>query len=71
MANALVNRKPNQRVIFHSDRGCQYSSKGYLDYLKEHNIESSMSRAGNPYDNACAESFFCHIKKRVSVSEDI
>lgn len=63
MANALVNRKPNGRLIFHSDRGCQYSSRGYLEYLDEHNVESSMSRKGNPYDNACSESFFATLKK--------
>jgi putative transposase len=63
MANALVNRKPTEKLIFHSDRGCQYSSKGYLEYLEEHNVESSMSRKGNPYDNACTESFFATLKK--------
>jgi transposase InsO family protein len=63
MANALVNRKPPTRLIFHSDRGCQYSSNGYLDYLEQHNVESSMSRKGNPYDNACTESFFATLKK--------
>lgn len=63
MANALVSRKPSDRLVFHSDRGCQYSSKTYLDYLEEHNIESSMSRKGNPYDNACTESFFATLKK--------
>lgn len=63
MANALMNRKPAEKLIFHSDRGCQYSSKTYLSYLEEHNIESSMSRKGNPYDNACTESFFATLKK--------
>ncbi len=63
MANALINRKPTKELIFHSDRGCQYSSKTYLRYLEEHNIVSSMSRKGNPYDNACTESFFATLKK--------
>ncbi|HAM62511.1 MAG: hypothetical protein A2Y20_01775 [Firmicutes bacterium GWF2_51_9] len=63
MAIALTNRKPQGRVLFHSDRGCQYSSKAYLGYLEEHNLASSMSRGGNPYDNACAESFFATLKK--------
>lgn len=63
MANALMNRKPSEKLVFHSDRGCQYSSKTYLSYLEEHNIESSMSRKGNPYDNACTESFFATLKK--------
>lgn len=63
MANALINRKPTESLVFHSDRGCQYSSKAYLSYLEEHNIESSMSRKGNPFDNACTESFFATLKK--------
>jgi transposase InsO family protein len=63
MANALMNRKPVERLVFHSDRGCQYSSKTYLNYLEDHDIEGSMSRKGNPYDNACTESFFATLKK--------
>jgi len=63
MAIALTNRKPQGSVMFHSDRGCQYSSKAYHVYLEEHNLTSSMSRSGNPYDNACAESFFATLKK--------
>lgn len=63
MVNALMDRRPEERVVFHSDRGCQYSSKGYQKYLEEHNLESSMSRKGNPYDNACTESFFATLKK--------
>jgi len=63
MANALSDRKPDGGVVFHSDRGCQYSSKAYLGYLAEHGLESSMSRTGNPFDNACAESFFATLKK--------
>jgi len=63
MAQALAKRRPNEAVLFHSDRGTQYSSKAYCEYLSTHNIASSMSRAGCPYDNACAESFFATIKK--------
>jgi len=63
LANALSERRPANKVLFHSDRGCQYSSKAYLKYLEEHNLESSMSRKGNPYDNACTESFFATLKK--------
>ncbi|MFA6309241.1 MAG: IS3 family transposase [Clostridia bacterium] len=63
MANALINRKPTDSIVFHSDRGCQYSSKTFLKYMDEHNIVSSMSRKGNPYDNACTESFFATLKK--------
>jgi putative transposase len=63
MAIALTHRKPQGSLLFHSDRGCQYSSKSYHHYLEEHQITSSMSRGGNPYDNACAESFFATLKK--------
>lgn len=63
MANALSERNPDGKVIFHSDRGCQYSSRAYQNYLEEHGLSSSMSRTGNPFDNACAESFFATLKK--------
>ena len=48
--------------IHHSDRGVQYTSKKYIQSLKEHNVLISMSRKGNPYDNAYAESFFKTLK---------
>ena len=63
MADALMNRKPQSKIMFHSDRGSQYSSKAFTRYLDEHNISSSMSRRGSPYDNACSESFFATLKK--------
>jgi putative transposase len=44
-------------LIHHSDQGVQYASRGYVDCLKRHNIQISMARKGNPYDNAFAESF--------------
>ncbi len=49
-------------LVHHSDQGVQYASKEYVDYLKEHGIQVSMSRAGNPYDNAFAESFIKTLK---------
>ena len=48
--------------IHHSDRGVQYTSTKYIQCLKEHKIQISMSRKGNPYDNAFAESFFKTVK---------
>lgn len=63
MAMALTHRKPIEGVMFHSDRGCQYSSKTYQRYLEQHGVVSSMSRTGNPFDNACSESFFANLKK--------
>jgi len=49
-------------LIHHSDRGVQYTSNEYTDRLKGMNIQISMSRKGNPYDNAYAESFFKTLK---------
>ena len=49
-------------IIHHSDRGVQYASDLYVDRLKEHNFQISMSRKGNPYDNAFVESFIKTLK---------
>lgn len=56
---AVVNRKPAEQTIFHSDRGVQYAADAFRKELKKHNItQQSMSRKGNCWDNAVAESFF-------------
>jgi len=49
-------------LVHHSDQGVQYASNAYIECLKEHDIEISMSRRGNPYDNAFAESFMKTLK---------
>ncbi len=49
-------------LVHHSDRGVQYASRAYTDLLTEHGIQISMSRRGNPYDNAMAESFMKTLK---------
>lgn len=54
---AVQNRQPAPGCIHHSDRGVQYAAHEYVDYLKAHGFEISMSAKGNPYDNAMAESF--------------
>jgi transposase InsO family protein len=59
---ALLTRKPEKGLIFHSDRGSQYASYEFRDLLKSHEIIQSMSRKGNCWDNACAESFFSTLK---------
>ena len=59
---AIQNRNPLPGVIHHSDRGVQYAAHDYIDELKKHNFRISMSRKGNPYDNAFAESFMKTIK---------
>ncbi len=59
---ALARRKPAAGLVHHSDRGVQYASRDYITLLAEHDIRSSMSRPGNPYDNARAESFMKTLK---------
>lgn len=64
---ALRDRRPQ---VHHSDRGVQYASKEYTEILKAHGIQISMSRKGNPYDNAKAESFMKTLKyEQVYLSE--
>jgi transposase InsO family protein len=59
---ALVERRPAPGLVHHSDRGVQYASNEYVQRLEERGITISMSRAGNPYDNAWAESFIKTLK---------
>ena len=59
---ALGQRSPAPGLVHHSDRGIQYASGDYTDLLKEHGIDISMSRTGNPYDNAACESFMKTLK---------
>lgn len=60
---AILFRNPGSNLIHHSDRGSQYASNKYRDKLESIKAKSSMSRCGNPYDNACMESFFATLKK--------
>src|SRR5260370_22686562 len=55
---ALLGRQPSPGVLFHSDRGSQYTSDTYRAALAAVDITVSMSRTGNCYDNAVTESFF-------------
>jgi putative transposase len=60
---ALADRKPKPAsLVHHSDRGVQYASTEYRQRLASHDITVSMSRPGNPYDNAKAESFMKTLK---------
>jgi putative transposase len=59
---AIQSRNPPAGVIHHSDRGVQYAAHDYVDELKSNDFQISMSRRGNPYDNAFAESFMKTIK---------
>jgi transposase InsO family protein len=61
---ALAARRPSPGcLIHHSDRGVQYACDDYTDRLEAHDIHPSMSRIGNPYDNAKAESFIKTLKR--------
>ncbi len=62
LTNALQRRRPKRSLLHHSDRGVQYASKAYRAVLLKHGITPSMSRAGNCWDNAVAESFFATLK---------
>lgn len=59
---ALLRRSPEAGLLHHSDRGCQYTSALYRKALAEQGITVSMSRRGNCWDNAVAESFFATLK---------
>jgi len=59
---AIWRRRPASGLIFHSDRGSQYCSNDFQKMLKTHGMLSSMSRKGNCWDNAVAESFFGSLK---------
>lgn len=59
---AIQKRQPKPGLIHHSDRGCQYASHDYREKLSKHKIRSSMSRKGDCWDNAVAESFFGTLK---------
>ena len=61
---AIDNRPINQKLIFHSDRGSQYACNTFLNILKSYKelVEQSMSRKGNCWDNAVAESYFKSLK---------
>jgi putative transposase len=60
---AVWKRLPRDQVIVHSDQGSQYGSDDWMRFCKEHSLVTSMSRRGNCYDNAVAESFFSSLRK--------
>lgn len=59
---AIWKRKPSKGLIWHTDRGSQYASDSHRSILKDHRITQSMSRKGDCWDNAVAESFFHTLK---------
>jgi putative transposase len=62
---ACMRRKPPEGVIFHSDRGSQYCSDAFRRCLSMHRMRQSMSRVGDPWDNAPVESFFKTLKSEL------
>jgi transposase InsO family protein len=62
LRQASASRPVEPGLVHHSDRGVQYASSAYTDLLKEQGIRISMSRRGNPYDNAQAERFMRTLK---------
>lgn len=58
-----ASRPVGKRLLFHSDQGCQYRSEEVMGWLTRRGVTLSMSRIGNCWDNACAESFFARMKQ--------
>lgn len=67
---AIEGREPAPGLIHHTDQGATYRSAVYQALLKQHGMVSSMSRKGNCYDNAVAESFFSTLKNELVFYED-
>lgn len=65
LAMAVQHRRPKPGLIHHSDQGAQYTASGYQAMLTANAMIPSMSRKGNCYDNACAESFFSTLKNEL------
>jgi transposase InsO family protein len=67
---AIARRSPGTGLLHHSDRGVQYASDAYQHLLQTNCMECSMSRKGNCWDNACAESFWATLKVELVHHED-
>jgi putative transposase len=61
---AVTRRRPTEKVIVHSDQGTQFGSDDWMRFCTDNGLVPSMSRRGNCWDNAVAESFFSSLKKR-------
>jgi transposase InsO family protein len=62
LANAVATRDPGPGVVFHSDRGCQYTSAAFATLASENGVTLSLGRTGQCWDNALSESFFASLK---------
>lgn len=67
---ALTSRRPGPGVLHHTDRGSQYAAGDYRALLTAHQMECSMSRVGDCWDNAVAESFFATLKRELADDAD-
>jgi transposase InsO family protein len=65
LTNAVAARNPAPGVIFHADRGCQYTSAQFAGLASDHAVKLSHGRTGQCWDNALAESFFASIKREL------
>jgi transposase InsO family protein len=63
LQRAIAERQPRPGLVHHSDRGVQYACADYVAVLQQYQIVPSMSRPGNPYDNAFCESFIKTLKR--------
>jgi putative transposase len=70
LQQAIESRRPQPGLVHHSDRGVQYASREYTDLLEAHGIIPSMSRPGNPWDNASCESFLKTLKREEIYDRD-
>lgn len=62
---AIGRRRPGEGLVFHSDRGTQYTSTEFTDLLEAHGMKQSLSRPGQCWDNAVAEAFFGTLKSEL------
>ena len=69
LAMALRQRQPDADLVHHSDRGSTYASEDYRNALEAGGIECSMSRKGDCWDNAVAESFFASLKRELDIDD--
>jgi putative transposase len=68
LTNAVAARDPAPGVVFHADRGCQYTSGAYATLAEDLTVTLSSGRTGQCWDNALAESFFASLKANASTS---
>jgi putative transposase len=70
LAMAICQRHPAAGLLMHTDRGSQYGAESYRQLLTQHGMQPSMSRQGNCWDNAVAESFFHTLKTELISLEE-